>query len=501
MRGKKPALHLRRLGIHTYNEAILYLRQDCYICHSEGFEVHARVRVTLGDRAIIATIQLIHTEILCKGEAGLSEYAWHLLAAKEGDEIQVLHAPPLTSLSDVRAKIYGHPLGHPQLNQIIQDITAGRYSDIQISAFLTACAGDRMNGAEILALTQAMLGAGDCLKWDANLVVDKHSVGGLPGNRTTPIIVPIVTAFGLMMPKTSSRAITSPSGTADTMETLAPVEMDLAAIRRVVGQEGGCIVWGGSVALSPADDILIRVEKSLDLDSEGQLVASVLSKKIAAGSTHVLIDMPIGPTAKVRSEKMGELLKHYFEQVAAAMGIGIKVLLTDGTQPVGRGIGPALEARDVVAVLKREPDAPKDLRERALLLAGHVLEFSPQVKEGTGIELAREILDSGQAWQKFQSICQAQGGMREIPLSQFTQGYPAKQTGRIQSMDNRKISLLAKLAGAPDAKTAGIELLCHVGDVVQEGQPLFNIHAGAEGEMEYVLAYLSGGNEVVQIEN
>ena len=303
----KPTLHLRRLGIDTYKESVIYMREDCHICLAEGFEVQARVRVNLGERSIIATVNMIKSDFLDHGKASLSEYAWHLLSANEGDEITVTHAKSIPSLSFVRSKIYGNTLSGGDFCEIIKDITLGRYSDIHISSFLTACAVGRLSAQEIVDLTKAMVEAGDRLSWPSDIVVDKHCVGGLPGNRTTPIIVSIVAAFGLTMPKTSSRAITSPAGTADTMEVLTPVELDVLTLQNVVKKEKGCIVWGGSVALSPADDMMIRVEKALDLDSEGQLVASVLSKKIAAGSTHVLIDIPIGLTAKVRSQAMADL--------------------------------------------------------------------------------------------------------------------------------------------------------------------------------------------------
>ena len=190
-----------------------------------------------------------------------------------------------------------------------------------------------------------MVDAGDRLTWSSEVVLDKHSVGGLPGNRTTPIVVAVVASHGLTMPKTSSRAITSPAGTADTMETLAPVDLDLPAIRRVVEREYGCVVWGGAVRLSPADDILIRVERALDIDSEGQLVASVLSKKIAAGSTHLVLDVPVGPTAKVRSVDAAHALSGALSDVAAAFGLKTNIVLSDGMQPVGRGIGPAPRQR------------------------------------------------------------------------------------------------------------------------------------------------------------
>jgi thymidine phosphorylase len=211
---------------------------------------------------------------------------------------------------------------------------------VELSSFVTACAGDRLNEDEIFYLTKAMEEVGDRLDWKQTLVVDKHSVGGLPGNRTTLLVVPIVAAFGLTMPKTSSRAITSPAGTADTMEVLAPVDLSLSQMRKVVDQEGGCIVWGGAVHLSPADDTLIRIERALDLDSEGQLVASVLSKKVAAGSNHLILDVPVGPTAKVRTEEAAAKLIHILEKVGARLGLKLKAVVTDGSQPVGRGIGP-----------------------------------------------------------------------------------------------------------------------------------------------------------------
>ncbi len=496
----KPILKLRRLGIDTYKEAVIYMRKDCHVCRAEGFEVQARVRVSLNGKALTATLNMIRNGMLEAGEAGLSEHAWEKLGAKEGDEIYISHLPPVHSLSHMRSKIYGHALEADQMDSIINDIVAGNYSDIHISSFLTACAGGRLSGEEIVSLTHAMVDSGDRLDWGKDLVVDKHCVGGLPGNRTTPIVVAIVSAFGLTMPKTSSRAITSPAGTADTVEVLAPVNLDVPAMRKVVETEGGCIVWGGAASLSPADDVLIRVEKALDLDSEGQLVASVLSKKIAAGSSHVLIDVPVGLTAKVRSMEMAEILARYLEQTGAALGVGVRVHTSDGSQPVGRGIGPALEARDLLSVLKNENAAPQDLRERALDLAGHILEFSPDVKNGQGRTLATEILDDGKAWVKFQSICEAQGGMRDVPKAPYTHVVAADRGGLVADIDNRRIARVAKLAGAPADKVAGVDLHTPVGANIEKDQPLFTVHAESPGELDYALGYLEEQDDIIKIE-
>lgn len=500
MKRETNTLRLKSLGIDTYHEAVLFMRKDCYVCRSEGFEVHTRVRVTLNHQHILATLHTIEGELLGEGEASLSKYAWEKLGAHEGDKISLSHPKPLQSLSFVRAKVYGSELNLKETRHILKDIVKGRYSDIHLAMFLTACAGNRLSHHEIINLTRGMVDVGETLSWPKDLIVDKHCVGGLPGNRTTLIVVPIVTAFGMTMPKTSSRAITSPSGTADTMETLAPVDLNLDRMRRVVEQEGGCIIWGGSVALSPADDALIRVERIMDLDSEGALIASVLSKKIAAGSTHVVIDIPVGLTAKVRSLERAAILKRLFETVASAFDLSLKIMISDGAQPVGRGIGPALEAMDVLAVLQNTSNAPQDLRDRALILAGEILEFSPEVKPGTGKAIATRLLDEGRAWDKFQAICEAQGGLREPSVACYTHTITSEDVGRVVMIDNRQLSRLAKLAGAPYDKAAGVTLYTQLDAMVEKGQPLMTIHAESKGALRYALSLLKQIPAIVQVE-
>ena len=493
------SVRVRRLGLDTQYEAIVFLHKECHVCRSEGFIAHTRVLLCNGARQVIATLYHATGALIAHDEAALSETAWTRLGLHDGDRIIVTHPPPLDSLSHVRSRIYGHELGESSFHAIIADIVDGKYSGIHLSSFLTACAARALDHKEILALTQAMVEAGDRLKWPAGVVVDKHCVGGLPGNRTTPIIVAIAAALGLVMPKTSSRAITSPAGTADTMETMAPVELDTTAIRRVVEQEGGCVVWGGAVNLSPADDILIRVERALDLDTEGQLIASVLSKKLAAGSTHLLIDLPVGPTAKVRTAESAQALSRALTSIAETFGLMTRVVVTDGSQPVGRGIGPALEARDVLAVLQCAPDAPRDLRQRALVLTSALLELAGKATQGQGEAMAAQVLDSGRAWTKFQRICEAQGGMRAPPGSRQTRPLLAARTGKVDAIDNRKTARLAKLAGAPDDKAAGVDLHVSVGERVSRGQPLCTVHADAPGVLAYAFEYAEAIRDIFVI--
>lgn len=494
------ALRARRMGIDTLQESVVFMREDCDVCRSEGFSAHARIRVTNGRKSIIATLYHVTSDLLAPGEAGLSESAWARLELRAGAEIKFSHPRPLVSLSKVRGKVYGNRLDGAALNDVVGDIVAGRYSDIDLASFITACSAQPLNRDEIVALTSAMVDAGDRIDWGISPVVDKHCVGGLPGNRTTPIVVAIVAACGLTIPKTSSRAITSPAGTADTMETLAPVDLTIDEMRRVVEREGGCVVWGGAVRLSPADDILIRVERALELDSEGQLIASVLSKKIAAGATHVVLDLPVGLTAKVRSAEAADALSDTLGKVAEIFGVVTRIVVTDGSQPVGRGIGPALEARDVLAVLQGRPDAPKDLRARSVSLAGELLELGNVAAPGEGAARAGETLATGRAWAKFQRICDAQGGMREPPTSSHRRPVISASSGRVRAIDNRRIARVAKLAGAPDDKAAGVELHVRIGQKVSKGDVLYTVHAETPGELDYALEFVSSNTDIFALE-
>jgi thymidine phosphorylase len=494
-------LRARRLGIHTQHESIVFMRTDCPVCRSEGLSPRSQVVVRAGDRSAQATLYQVSSDFLGLDEVGLSEATWAQLDADDGDPVVVQHPAPLESLGYVRGRIFGNRFTEGGLAAIIGDVVAGRYSDVHLASFVTASAAVPLDLEETIALTRVMVDAGVRLRWSPMPILDKHSVGGLPGNRTTPIVVAIVAALGLTMPKTSSRAITSPAGTADTMETLAPVDLDLASIRRVVERESGCIVWGGSVRLSPADEVIIRVERALDIDTEGQLVASVLSKKIAAGSSHLVLDVPVGPTAKVRSATAAESLAVRLEAVATAFGVETRIVIGDGLQPIGSGIGPALEARDVLAVLQGKPQGPADLRRRALQLAGALLELGGKYGKGEGFEVAQQALDDGRAWVKFQRICEAQGGMRVPPISGLQHPISSGRSGRVARIDNRRLSTLAKLAGAPDAKAAGIELQVRVGDLVTADQPLFAIHSMAPGELSYALDYARANPGIIAIED
>ena len=492
-------LHARRLGVLTQHEAVAFVHADCPVCHSEGISSHSRVTLTHGDKSVVATLFQVTADWLTADEIGLTETAWEALGLQGASQVRVTHTPPLASLVHVRQRIFDNSLSEAQIKAIVADIVSGAFSDIHLTAFVTASAARPPTDAEIISLTRAMIETGERMEWERTPVADKHCVGGLPANRTTPIIVAIVAANGVLIPKTSSRAITSPAGTADTMETLTRVTLDRAELRDVIDHVGGCFIWGDNVNFSPADTAIIRIERALNFDSPGFMIASVLSKKVAAGSTHVVIDIPVGPTAKVTNQAEARALSDLFKTVANAFGLHLRIEITDGSQPVGQGIGPALEARDVLAVLRDEETAPADLREKALRLAGAVLELSGAAEEGRGLSLAKQTLESGQAWEKFLAICEAQGGFHEPPQAQYQRPVNAPRSGRVSAIDNQRLARVAKLAGAPDDKAAGLDLKVRIGDRVSQGEPLYVLHTETIGELNYVLDYVNANPHIIEL--
>lgn len=474
-------LKIRRIPIDTYPENTAFLLRHGNGYSAEQYQALRKLRVWSKQSEILATLALVDDEtIVGPGEIGLGEQAFRRFGCPEGSEVSIEQARPPASLEFVKRKIQGDTLHESEIAAIVSDVAGYLYSPMEIAAFLVACAGF-MSTQETLSLTRAMIEIGNRIDWKEPLVVDKHCVGGIPGNRTSMIVVPIVAAHGLICPKTSSRAITSPAGTADTMAVLANVDLTRERMAAIVAQQRAFLAWGGRVNLSPADDVLISVERPLRLDTFEQMVASILSKKVAAGSTHLVIDIPLGPTAKVRSQNDAIRLRKLFEYVARHLGIETDVVITDGSQPIGRGIGPLLEARDVMAVLRNEDDAPVDLRDRAVMLAGRMIEFDPALEGGKGYARALELLASGAALEAMERMIEAQGPRTDPPqLGIYRFDVKAAEPGMVIRIDCERIARIARLAGAPMDEGAGIDLLRKVGTRVRPGDVLYRIYANSE---------------------
>ena len=461
-----------------------------------------RILVKKGRQECICILDIAESKkAVPPGRIGLFEEALHCLGAKHKDPVTISLAQKPISVSMIRRKLDGHELHFAEVLAIVKDIVEDKLSRIELTSYITATYTHGMSNHEMIDLSKAMIATGDRLKLPYKPVVDLHGIGGVPGNRTTMVVVPIVAAAGFVMPKTATRAITSPAGTADTMEVLAPVSHTLSELKKILKKVGAFIVWGGALNLAPADDKIIRVENPLGIDAEGQMVASIMAKKASVGSTDMLLEIPYGKGCKPQTLRDARHLEDHFNMVSKELNVACKCWSVPANEPIGNGIGPILEARDCLWVLKRDPKAPLDLRDKSLKMAGILLEFLGKARPNKGIKMAKDLLNSGAAYKKMLDIIRAQGGHEMNPKDLYPAARAhhvrAARSGTVRTIDNMVIAKLGRLSGAPRDPGAGLYLYKHLGDKVKKGEILFSIYSPSHDKLGFAVDFWRKNKGVV----
>ena len=447
-----------------------------------GGKDNDRVKIE-GKKAAIALLNV--SDFVNEGEAVLSNDLKAKVGASNGDEVNIVYTSSPESVRSIRRKMDNEKLSKDEIHAIVQDILDNRLSKIEISAWLTALHINGMDIDEIADFTTAMVDTGDRVEFDRSPVYDFHSMGGVPGNKITPIVVSIVASAGLMLPKTSSRAISSACGTSDFVETFCDVEMDAATLKRISEEVGGVLAWGGSMNLAPVDDLVIKVEHPLGINPRAQMLASILSKKLAIGATHLVIDIPTGAGTKVPTIEVARAYARDFMDLGDKLNIHIECAITYADQPVGSAIGPKLEARECIRILEGEKH-PASVIEKACDLAGIILEMGGFPN---GSDKAREILDSGAAMKKFREIVAAQGGNYDIKSSdlvpgEFVADVVSLKSGYVHTISNKDLVSIAVAAGSPSDKGAGILLMKKKGQRVEKEDVLFQIYGDSKAKVD-----------------
>ncbi len=461
-----------------------------------------RLVVKKGAKKTVAILDIAESKkAVPLGHIGFFEEVLDAINAKNNDVVQIEIADKPESVTYIKKKLDGQSLSSSELRAIVQDIVDSNLTDVELTSFVISSYTRGMSMKEVASLTRAMAETGDTLAFNKYPVVDIHSIGGVPGNRTTMIVVPILVAAGCIVPKTSSRAITSPAGTADTMEVLCPVSLPITKLKKIIDEVGGFIIWGGAVNLAPADDKIIRVEHPLSIDAEGQMLASIMAKKASVGATHLLMEIPIGKGTKVNNTRQAKHLSKHFAELGHILGIKIKTIITDGGEPIGNGIGAVLEAKDVIWTLKCNDCAPQDLVKKSLWMSGILLEFVGKARKGQGYKTAQKLLTTGAAFGAMTRIVEAQGGKMPNPddlkPAQKTYTYRSPKNGTIKALENSAIAKIARLAGAPVDPDAGIYLHKHCGDKIKKGEPIITIYARSAHKLSYAVNTLRKLNGVV----
>ena len=472
---------------------------------SHGLKPGDRIKVSCarkqkGKRAKWTIAILDLSTKLNLGEIGLFEETKDDLGVRARSKLLVEKYGKPDATFYIQKKLRGAQLTKSEYFEIVNAIVKNELTDIEMTYFVAGCYAHELTVDEITFLTQAIIKTGNPLDFGKiypnQPIVDKHCIGGVAGNRTTALVVPIIAAAGYIIPKTSSRSITSPAGTSDTIEVMANVSLTRSQIKNVVKKTGGCLVWGGALDFAPADDKIINVEHPISLDPIGQLIASILAKKKSVGSTHVLIDIPVGAGAKIQSRIRALALKKRFELVGKKLDMKVLVVITDGTQPIGNGIGPSLEARDIIWTLQNDSRGCPRLYTKAIYMSALLLEMIGHCKAGEGTQIAKKIVDSGEAYIAFENILNAQGlATKKIDAEQYKVGkytfdVVAPSSGRVKHIDNKIISRIAKLLGAPFDIGAGIYLHAHKSNMIKQGDTMYTLYTNDLTLLKRAKAYL-----------
>lgn len=474
------------LGIESGGKPIVFLNKF----DADEIGIRASGRITINYKKKLLTVIVNTTTSVKRGFIGINEEVKQSLGLKQNSSAEIEIATFPKSLHFIHNKLIGRRLGYDEISEIVKDVVQGNLNENEISAFVTALSMQRLDLDEATSLALSMVETGEQLDLKKKTVVDKHSIGGVPGDKTTLLVVPIVAAMGLTIPKVSSRAITSAGGTADRAETLMPVDLEIPEMERIVRKSNGCIVWGGSLDLAPADDIFVRSEYSLYIDP--LLLPSIMSKKRAVNATHLVIDIPTGRGSKMQTVDESDFLAKELIEIGRRLGIHTQCVLTNGEKPIGFALGPSLEAREALSVLMNKSTVP-DLVDKVCHIAGSIFEM---VGKKNGYQLAREVLHSGKAEQKMREIINLQGGNSKIRIDDFVIGEEkteirAKKSGQVLWMDNVTLIELARAAGAPKDKGAGIIFNKKIGDKIRIGDILYTIYAEKSRKLSRSIEILS----------
>ena len=472
-------LRVRAADIETYEPIVLLHGEDAL---QMGVGTTDRVRIEGGKPAVcIVTITDIPG---LKGSIAMPHNVLGKCSLKDGDEVDVSYSPLPPSIRSIRRKINGVRLEADELDSVVWDIYHGNLSEKEILAFVSAFNVNNSDIAEVAFLTRSMAATGQTVDLVTRPVFDFHSLGGIPGNKITPIVVSIVASEGLVIPKMSSRAVSSACGTADFIDTFCDVEMDAGSLVKAIGRAGGVFACGNE-DYAPVGRMIIDAERPMGIDPRPMMMASIMSKKVAVGTTHLLVDIPLGSTTKTPDLASAKDFARDIRELGSILGIHVECAVTRADQPLGRAIGPILEAKECIEVLEGRECDPAVV-DKACSIAGIILEMAG---ESDGKKRAMEILKSGQAHEKFLQIVKVQGGDPELRSDDLKPGkyvkdVHAKRTGYVDHIDNRSIVAIAKATGAPGDVEGGIELLHKVGDMVSEGDVLFRIYAGHKSKLD-----------------
>jgi pyrimidine-nucleoside phosphorylase len=403
----------------------------------------------------------------------------------------------------------GQELTGDEIAFFVRGITDGTIPDYQAAAWAMAVMLNGMSERETTDLTLAMARSGDRIDLSGvvPVAVDKHSTGGV-GDKTTLVVEPVVAACGLPVGKMSGRGLGFSGGTVDKMESIPGIRMDLSTEAFMEQLKTlGLVLTGQSADLAPADGKLYALRDVTGTVPSIPLIASsIMSKKIAAGAQAIVLDVKVGQGAFMETVESARELAQRMVAIGRLSGRAVVALLSDMNQPLGEAVGNALEVREALDTLRG--GGPADFREHCLVVASHMLVLGNKF---TGLDEARraaeEAIADGRALRMFRALVEAQGGDTHyvddpdrFPRAAVVETVRAEAGGWVCEVNARVVGETSVALGAGRARKSdaidhrvGILVHCKVGDRVDEGQPLFTIHAKSTEDLAQARERLLAG--------
>ena len=415
----------------------------------------------------------------------------------EKDEVVAIEVAESSSIANeaIRKKMKWETITYDEMYAIIKDISEWKLSEIMMTYYVASSFFYPTTDEEMYQTAKAMAECGVMFKYPKwEIVADKHCIGWVPWNETTMIAIPLLASLGIKMPKNFSKAITSPAATGECVNVLMDINFDKAWIERLIEENNCCLVWWGGLDLAPADDKLIKVQYPLAMQSRAKVVSSIMAKKYAMWVTHSVIDIPVGPTAKVTTMEEALDWKQKFEYVGKKLWMKMTVQITPANEVIWNGVWAVLQVREVLRVLQQHEKRPLDLEAKAIFLASKIIEIVGLAKGKKDAErIARKQLESWEARKMMQKIIKAQNGRNPDIRSEdlkpwiFTKEILADCDGKIKKVDLHNVNHIARRLGCPAIDEAGIYISKRLGDKVKKWDVLFTMYSTSEAKIDLAL--------------